>query len=49
MADSSPLAHSPTIAVSQPQPIGDDSERLPAGTKVGEYLIERFIGAGAMG
>ena len=45
MADSSPLAHSPTL-VSTPGPGG---ERLEHGAAVGEYLVEGFLGAGAMG
>ncbi|MBA3451506.1 MAG: serine/threonine protein kinase [Deltaproteobacteria bacterium] len=45
MADSSPLAHSPTL-VSTPGPGG---ERLEHGASVGEYLVEGFLGAGAMG
>ncbi len=47
MAESSPLAHSPTLVSSPIQDPGTD--RLPPGTPVGEYLIERFLGAGAMG
>jgi tRNA A-37 threonylcarbamoyl transferase component Bud32 len=43
MAD---LAHSPTLAAS-PQGQGDDA--LPPGTHAGEYVVERFVGAGAMG
>jgi tRNA A-37 threonylcarbamoyl transferase component Bud32 len=42
MAD---LAHSPTLAAS---PAGSD-DQLPAGTHAGEYVVERFVGAGAMG
>src|SRR5262245_33351607 len=50
MADSSPLAHSPTLAaVTEPRPGADGDARLEAGTAVGEYVVERFIGAGAMG
>ncbi len=50
MADSSPLAHSPTLAaVTEPRAVGDGESRLAAGTPVGEYVVERFIGAGAMG
>ncbi len=45
MADESPLAHSPTL-VSTPGPGG---ERLEHGAAVGEYLVEGFLGAGAMG
>ncbi|HSD87829.1 MAG TPA: serine/threonine-protein kinase, partial [Kofleriaceae bacterium] len=47
MADSSPLAHSPTLAATQPR--GDGDRQLEAGAKVGDYVIDRFIGAGAMG
>jgi tRNA A-37 threonylcarbamoyl transferase component Bud32 len=46
MADSSPLAHSPTLAA---VPASGATEQLPAGAKVGDYVVERFIGAGAMG
>jgi tRNA A-37 threonylcarbamoyl transferase component Bud32 len=48
MADSSPLAHSPTLAAGPPRPSGSD-EQLATGTAVGDYVVERFIGAGAMG
>src|SRR5687768_5679273 len=49
MADSSPLAHSPTLAVpTEPRAHGSE-DRLDAGVAVGEYVIDRFIGAGAMG
>lgn len=46
MADSSPLAHSPTLTATEPN---GDTRQLDAGTKVGDYVIERVIGAGAMG
>jgi tRNA A-37 threonylcarbamoyl transferase component Bud32 len=46
MGDGSPLAHSPTLTATPPR---DDADRFAAGAKVGEYLIERFIGGGAMG
>ncbi len=46
MADGSPLAHSPTLAATT---AGGDEQRLDAGAHVGEYVIERFIGGGAMG
>jgi serine/threonine protein kinase len=46
MGDGSPLAHSPTLAATPPR---DDGDRFAAGAKVGEYVIDRFIGAGAMG
>ena len=41
-----PLAHSPTLAATSAQLPG---ERLAEGTSVGEYVVERFLGAGAMG
>ena len=47
MSDS-PLAHSPTLSAA-PGGAGDDSARLPPGTAVGEYVVNRFLGAGAMG
>jgi tRNA A-37 threonylcarbamoyl transferase component Bud32 len=43
-----PLAHSPTL----PQPLPGESVpggRLPPGTPVGEYVLDQFLGAGAMG
>src|SRR5690349_1637612 len=46
MADSSPLAHSPTLTATEPR---SGTEQLAPGTKVGDYVVERFIGAGAMG
>src|SRR5262245_9588671 len=46
MGDTSPLAHSPTLTATTP---GDDAERFAPGAQVGEYVIDRFIGAGAMG
>ena len=42
----SPLAHGPTLAASSAQGV---AERLEEGTTVGDYRIERFLGAGAMG
>ena len=48
MAESSPLAHSPTL-MSKPMGEASSADRLPPGTPVGEYLIDRFLGAGAMG
>ncbi len=51
MAESSPLAHSPTLV----QGTGKESSASPgdadlaAGTGVGEYVVETFLGAGAMG
>jgi tRNA A-37 threonylcarbamoyl transferase component Bud32 len=48
MADSSPLAHSPTLAAGAPRTPGRD-EQLTSGTAVGDYVVERFLGAGAMG
>jgi serine/threonine protein kinase len=51
MADSSPLAHSPTLAAATARPAGvaDRDGHLDAGTAVGDYVVERFLGAGAMG
>ena len=53
MAESSPLAHSPTLVQGTGR---DGSARSPdadaeleAGAGVGEYVVERFLGAGAMG
>src|SRR5262245_19988157 len=46
MADGSPLAHSPTLAGATPR---GEEVRLDAGAKVGDYVVDRFIGAGAMG
>jgi tRNA A-37 threonylcarbamoyl transferase component Bud32 len=46
MGDGSPLAHSPTLTATTPR---DDAERFAPGAQVGEYVIERFVGAGAMG
>jgi tRNA A-37 threonylcarbamoyl transferase component Bud32 len=43
----SPLAHGPTLAATSAQ--GAGGERLAEGTTVGDYKIERFLGAGAMG
>jgi tRNA A-37 threonylcarbamoyl transferase component Bud32 len=48
MADSSPLAHSPTLTATE-RPTASGTEQLVEGTKVGDYVVERFIGAGAMG
>jgi hypothetical protein len=45
MGDSSPLAHSPTLTATTPR---DDGDRFAPGAQVGEYVIERFLGAGAM-
>jgi serine/threonine-protein kinase len=42
------LAHSPTLAASG-APAADAGERLPAGHGVGEYVVEAFLGTGAMG
>ena len=41
-----PLAHSPTLAATSAQLSG---ERLAEGVAVGEYVVDRFLGAGAMG
>jgi serine/threonine protein kinase len=51
MADSSPLAHSPTLAAATARPAGDADRdgHLDAGFAVGDYVVERFLGAGAMG
>ncbi len=43
MAD---LAHSPTLAAS---PVDRVDDALPPGAYAGEYVVERFVGAGAMG
>jgi len=51
MADT-PLAHSPTIAAPSGPSSGDvrdPLQRIAAGTAVGEYVIDDFVGAGAMG
>ena len=48
MAESSPLAHSPTLK-SSPDRDAPAAERLEPGAQVGEYVVERFLGAGAMG
>ncbi|MBL9019251.1 MAG: serine/threonine protein kinase [Myxococcales bacterium] len=48
MAESSPLAHSPTLK-SAPDRDVPAAERLEPGAQVGEYVVERFLGAGAMG
>src|SRR5687768_17498356 len=42
----SPLAHGPTLAATSAQGV---AERLDEGTRVGDYTIEGFLGAGAMG
>jgi serine/threonine protein kinase len=47
MAESQ-IAHGPTLAAEAP-PRGDGDDRLPAGASAGDYLVERFLGAGAMG
>jgi tRNA A-37 threonylcarbamoyl transferase component Bud32 len=47
MAERSPLAHSPTL-VASPSAMGG-GERLEVGAIAGEYVVERFLGAGAMG
>jgi serine/threonine protein kinase len=51
MAESSPLAHSPTLVQGTGRDGGGASEDadLEAGTSVGEYVVEKFLGAGAMG
>ncbi len=45
MAESQ-IAHGPTLAANSAPPEGD---RLVAGAVVGDYVIDRFLGAGAMG
>ena len=47
MADR-PLAHSPTLAATRLEGVGQ-GDRLAAGTACGDYIVERFLGAGAMG
>src|SRR4051812_46196045 len=47
MAESSPLAHSPTLVATAPS--GGDGDLLEAGATAGEYVVDRFLGAGAMG
>ncbi len=52
MAESSPLAHSPTLVQGTGRDGtagGDPDSELAPGTSVGEYVVERFLGAGAMG
>src|SRR5574338_1116214 len=46
MGDGSPLAHSPTLTATTPR---EDDARLVPGSRIGEYVIERFLGAGATG
>jgi tRNA A-37 threonylcarbamoyl transferase component Bud32 len=46
MAD--PVAHGPTLAASQPDAAGP-GERLAAGQACGDYVVETFLGTGAMG
>jgi serine/threonine-protein kinase len=48
VSESSPLAHSPTLVQTGDAAASDDDD-LAAGTQVGEYVVERFLGAGAMG
>ncbi|MFT3699820.1 MAG: protein kinase [Kofleriaceae bacterium] len=43
----SPLAHSPTLAAPSSAPV--KTERLPPDTPIGEYVSDKFLGAGAMG
>ncbi len=43
-----PIAHGPTLAASQPDAAGP-GERLAAGQACGEYVVETFLGSGAMG
>jgi predicted Ser/Thr protein kinase len=42
-----PLAHSPTLAA--PTGVASAGDRIAPGTAVGEYVLDEFIGAGAMG
>jgi serine/threonine-protein kinase len=46
MAD--PVAHGPTLAASHPDATGP-GERLAAGHACGDYVVETFLGTGAMG
>jgi serine/threonine-protein kinase len=44
------LATAPTLVASSPPGRAVDAgDRLAAGTRAGEYVVERFLGAGAMG
>ena len=45
MAESSPLAHSPTLVAAP----GSGDDALARGAAVGEFIVEGFLGAGAMG
>ena len=52
MAESSPLAHSPTLVQGTGRESAvrtSDDPELEAGAGVGEYVVDRFLGAGAMG
>jgi serine/threonine protein kinase len=53
MRSDGPLAHSPTLSapsgVATKPDDGGRSNRLPPGTIVGEYVLDKFLGAGAMG
>jgi len=50
MADESALAHGPTLAVGDSrQGALDAGARLEPGRAAGEYVIERYLGGGAMG
>ncbi len=46
MADAGSVAHEPTL-VSETG--GTDGERLVPGAAIGDYLVDRFLGSGAMG
>ncbi|MEO8844237.1 MAG: serine/threonine-protein kinase [Kofleriaceae bacterium] len=48
MRSDGPLAHSPTLSAASELPVIAGT-RLPEGTVVGEYMLDRFLGAGAMG
>ncbi len=43
------IAHGPTLVAPSRDPAGDHPDRLAAGVHAGDYVIERFLGAGAMG
>ncbi len=48
MAESQ-IAHGPTLAAPSREPGVDQADRLAAGARAGDYVVERFLGAGAMG
>ena len=49
MRSDGPLAHSPTLSAASGVSSEIGTHRLPPGTLVGEYVLETFLGAGAMG